>query len=247
MKPYREPTDRRTQARAESGMNNLLWIFVGSLITVMIGVFLYLSPLFDGIRNDVDVNPPMEVKPLPQEPVEKDGYKFYDILPERDFKGSGSGLGENPQDAPSQTPSAQEPTTKTVDVIVTAPRDKNSNNITVVEENETYDDTTAPADETAGKVDEATEEAINANISIKAGKTYILQVRSYDNAEEADRKRDEVVMAGVDARVVRRLDASGAELFQVISSPMSSRAVAIDAEQRLSANGIDAIIVEQRH
>lgn len=71
-------------------------------------------------------------------------------------------------------------------------------------------------------------------------------MRSYDNAEDADKKRLEVVMAGVDARVVHRIDPSGMSLYQVITTPFSSRVAAIEAERKLSSNGIDTIIVEQR-
>lgn len=238
MKPYQEPVNRKEQARTRLGWTSLLWIFVGSLITVMIGVFLYLSPLFDSFKKEVDVNQETPVTPLPQAPQKPEEYEFYEILPEREFKGSQSGLGEDPTQA-QQTPSTDtKPApqqTRSPDVVVSAKADDPQ--ITVVEENDTYDEQETAQDDTAQKIDQ---------IQVSSAVTYILQVRSYDNAEDADKKRLEVVMAGVDARVVHRIDPSGMSLYQVITTPFSSRVAAIEAERKLSSNGIDTIIVEQR-
>ncbi len=54
-------------------------------------------------------------------------------------------------------------------------------------------------------------------------------------------------MAGIEAQVIRTKDPSGVELYRVISTPMNSRAAAIEAERQLSESGIDALIVEQRY
>lgn len=243
MRPYKEPVSRQTQARTRLGLASLLWMFVGAIITVMVGVFLYLSPLFDGFRKDVDVNPEVLVKPLPQTPTKPNEYEFYEILPERDFRGSQSGLGRAPDEAsaePAQNKAASQQKAQSpqkVDVVVSAkPED---GEITVSESNETYDDAppaSAPQDSAKVKISPTQETAY----------TYILQVRSYDNVEEADKKRNEVIMAGVDARVVHRIDTSGVALYQVVSAPFNSRVSAMEAEQKLSNNGIDALLIEQR-
>lgn len=240
---YKAPVDRKTQERTKAGWQSLLWMFVGAVIAVMIGVFLYLSPLFDGFRKEVEPNTPAEVTPLPT-PTEKKGeYEFYEILPERKFQGSGSGLGTAPE---PQTTEAEQPKRKyDVDAVVVAPKSANDE-ITVVEEDATYDE----ADPATGN-DTATQSGTSdrqGEIKVsKSNSTYILQVRSYDNADDADRKLAEVIMAGVDAHVVQRQDASGVELYQVISQPMNSKAAAYAAEQKLSEYGIDSIVVEQRH
>lgn len=234
---FREPVDRRTEARTRSGWISLLWMFVGAVIAVMIGVFLYLSPLFDSYKpKEVDVNPEVAVEPLPQTPKPRE-YEFYEVLPKRDFQGGQSGLGQAPEPAPQESTKEQQPTTpapattKAVDVVVSAKPDE----ITVVEENDTYD---APTKEG---------ETAKAQVSTTpVTRTYILQVRSYDNAEEADKKRNEVIMAGVDARVVHRIDPSGVALYQVISVPFSDRQEAEEAEKILGNNGIDVIVIEQR-
>lgn len=234
---FREPVDRRTEARTRSGWTSLLWMFVGAVIAVMVGVFLYLSPLFDSYKpKEVDVNPEVPVEPLPQNTKPRE-YEFYEVLPKRDFQGGQSGLGNAPEPTP-QEPTKEQPATPkpapapTVDVVVSAKPDE----ITVVEENETYDAPTKEGETAKAQVSTA-----------PVVHSYMLQVRSYDNAEEADKKRNEVIMAGVDAKVVHRIDPSGVALYQVVSVPFSSRQEAKEAEQVLSNNGIDAIVIEQRH
>ncbi len=43
------------------------------------------------------------------------------------------------------------------------------------------------------------------------------------DADEADRRRAQVLMAGVDARVVKNTTGNGLPLYQVISRPMNKR------------------------
>lgn len=130
-KRYKQPIHRDTEARTRSGLLSLFWMFVGAVIAVMVGVFLYMSPLFDGFRKEVEVNPPAEVAPVPQTP-QKNEYEFYEILPKREFKGGGAGLGE-------QKPAETE--------VVPPPADipEEDGNIEIVEENATYDDPAEPA------------------------------------------------------------------------------------------------------
>lgn len=73
---------------------------------------------------------------------------------------------------------------------------------------------------------------------------YILQIKSYEKAEDADLKRAEVLMAGVDAIVVRQ-DTKDGYVYQVISTPMTQKE-ASTASVRLRNNGIDALLIEQR-
>lgn len=129
-KRYKQPIHRDTEARTRSGLLSLFWMFVGAVIAVMVGVFLYMSPLFDGFRTEVEVNPPAEVVPLPQTPT-KNEYEFYEILPTREFKGGGAGLGEQkPLEAEPAMPPAVE---------------DDGSHIEIVEENATYDDPVEPA------------------------------------------------------------------------------------------------------
>ena len=73
-----------------------------------------------------------------------------------------------------------------------------------------------------------------------------MQINSYTNADEADRRRAQVLMAGVDAKVVKNETANGQTIYQVISTKMTSRQSVANAQQRLQNNGIDSLIVEQR-
>ncbi|UZA29651.1 hypothetical protein LP097_12165 [Moraxella bovis] len=47
-------------------------------------IFLYLSPLFDSFKTEVEVNPPTKVEPLPQK-EQANNYEFYEVLPTREF------------------------------------------------------------------------------------------------------------------------------------------------------------------
>lgn len=225
---YKRPINRRDEANTKLGLASLLWMLIGAIIAVMIGVFFYLSPLFDGFSREVDVNPDAQVTPLPQDTPPTSEYEFYEILPKREFRGDTPNLEDSNDTAAVST---------RIDAVVEAPKHTKEQEaqITVVEEDETYDEPSP----TSTKNEE--------NIHIEASKrTYILQIRSYDNPEDADRKRAEVRMTGIEAKVVRRLDIAGEELYQVVSNPTNSKEDIIKMRQHLSNNGIDALIIEQR-
>lgn len=250
-KEYKQPISRKVKERTNTGVMSLLWMFIGAIIAVMIGVFLYLSPLFEGYRK-VDVNPEVKVEPLANESDTKAGkdYEFYDILPKRKFQGSESGLGDEPEELEVQPRPAQK---SSPDVVVSAKKSAEDADITIVEGDDTYDGDNGDERVVAQKTRSKTSKTEDADkeidkIQISANKvSYILQIRSYKNAEEADKKRTEVLMAGIEAQVIRTKDPSGVELYRVISTPMNSRAAAIEAERQLSESGIDALIVEQRY
>lgn len=233
---YDKPISHEQKTRTSSGLNSLLWMFVGALIAVMIGVFLYLSPLFDSFKADVEANPPVQIKPLPQNEQQTDNYEFYEVLPGRKFE-TGANAVESEKDLKTQTT-----TTATPDAIIIAKKAEisdivddeilttNTTDVVIEEEDVTYEDETIP----------------QGNIQIGANQnSYILQIRSYDNPEDADRMRAEVMMAGVDARIVQRTDGD-VTLYQVISNTMTSREEALFVSKRLSRSGIDSLVVEQR-
>ncbi len=235
-RPYEQPISHQQKKRTSSGLISLLWMFVGALIAVMIGFFLYLSPLFDGFKTEVDVNPPTKVEPLPQQ-EETDDYEFYEVLPRREFQTGGGVVGEEVQVTSSVEIKP--------DAVVAASNEMSGE----VSQDDSSDGSAVTFEE--GEV-VAIEEPINKENakegSIKVTATqnsYILQIRSYDNPEDADRMRAEVMMSGVDARVIKRMD-NGVELYQVISNIMNSKEEVMRASQRLSDNGIDSLIVEQK-
>lgn len=73
---------------------------------------------------------------------------------------------------------------------------------------------------------------------------YFLQIKSYYNADEADNKRSEVLMAGVDAVVERHQTQEGELVFVVVSAPMDEQN-AKTAHRRLQNSGIDALLLRQ--
>lgn len=239
-RPYDKPVSREQKVRTSSGLISLLWMFVGAVIAVMIGLFLYLSPLFDGFKTDVEVNPPVKVEPLPQTDESND-FEFYEVLPTREFQ-----TGESVTGTKSVELNDDQMTTKPDAVVTSEQSDatrlrqdsvpsERADAVVITEEELTYDGTNYGANGTEN------------NINITAvNNSYILQIRSYDSPDEADRMRAEVMMSGVDARVIKRVD-DGIELYQVISNTMNSKEEALSASRRLSSNGIDSLVVEQRH
>lgn len=228
--PKQGAIDRAAEAHAKSGLHSLFMMVIGALVAVMVGVFIYLSPFFD--EKTLDVNgQEAKVVPLPEK-NDQMKYEFYEVLPSQDFHSVPEGLSE-----PNDELSVGE---LTVDAVVedNSPKadDKSvDDEIVVVEELGTYDDMADMDDKPA-------------NVKISAGDvTYILQVYTYVNADEADRRRAEVIMAGVNAEVVRREIGEDDVIYQVVSEPMASRELALRAYERLKRNGIDAVVVEQRH
>ena len=109
------------------------------------------------------------------------------------------------------------------------------------------DDTKANLGDTKASVD-ATAAATDSTSSkdIQPTSTYILQINSFDNADAADRRRAEVLMAGVDAQIVKKRLSDESMVYQVISRPMPNSQLAAQAQRRLQNSGIDSLIVEQR-
>lgn len=210
--------DKELEIRQKSGMQSLFMMFMGAVLAVMIGVFFYLSPFFNQ-KTTAPLNAPVQVVPLEQA-NEQAQYEFYEVLPEQEFRSIPEGVGV--QDEPETLE------LKVDEVVRPAPAPaETADEIVVVEENETYD-------------------APSMSIQRSNDTTYILQIRSYDNAAEADSRLGEVMMTGVDAEVVKRSDGAGGILYQVVSTPFVSRDAAMVAYGRLQSNGIDAVVIEQK-
>lgn len=255
-----------TQKRKTSSVSGLLWMFVGAILTLMIGVFLYLSPLFDfSPAGESENDPDRQVEPRVNTDVDNGDYEFYDILPNQE-------MATIPDEAIGNTDSEQTGTIEAFepDVVITQPESPTNNSdsgnfgvtenttieptrgaqsnagnttdndIVIVEENATYDGTAPSTTPTRPNNTTATVQRP------AVATTYILQINSFGNADEADRRRAQVLMAGVDATVIKNTTGSGAPIYQVISRPMNNRQVVNNAQQRLQNNGIDSIIVEQR-
>lgn len=191
------------------------------VIAAALLVALYFSPLAQSYRNSTKIVVVEEepVRPIAQtQTIPAPDFEFYDVLPKQDFRSV-------PEGVSVQETVSDEARTLAADAVVQS----TEATIEVVEEDVTYDGDDGDAPQSVAV-------------------TYILQIRSYPDAKEADDKRAEVMLAGVDALVVRRVDkATGASFYQVVSMPMTSRAEASQALLKLRNNGIDAMMVEQRH
>lgn len=253
-----------TEKRKTSSASGLLWMFVGAVLTLMIGVFLYLSPWFNFSPADTAADPNKQIQQRVDTDADNGDYEFYDILPNQEMatvpdeefdKTDSDQLGEiidfEPDVIVNQTdstvPGANDGTGNISEGTTSVPNAGNSSSnddIVIIEEDATYDGT--PATSNTGT---STNKPNASNASIQAAKpaaTYILQINSFGDADEADRRRAQVLMAGVDAKVVKNTTGNGLPIYQVISRPMTSRQAVATAQQRLQNNGIDSIIVEQR-
>ena len=240
-------------------------MLVGAILTLMIGVFLYLSPLFDFSPTDSTAgsDPDRQVQPRVDTDTDNSDYEFYDILPNQEMAtipdedlgeidGQTGNINEfepdvvvnQPEDTSSPTDTGNfgiaESTTREPSRSNT---DTADNDIVIIEENTTYDGA-PPANNTT--FNRAAETGTASVQRATPAATYILQINSFGNADEADRRRAQVLMAGVDARVVKNTTGNGLPIYQVISRPINNRQAVASAQQRLQNNGIDSIIVEQR-
>ena len=258
----KKPKGATEKRQKSSNISSFLWMLIGAILTLMIGVFLYLSPLFNfkPAGEDTANNAEHQVKPKVETDTDNGDYEFYDVLPNQEMA-TIPDEAITPADGSDSVPQTFEP-----DVVVTQPQPQprpteegsatgqnppsaaeqnaGNNQIVIVEENETYDGTPVPVAPVADNKPPA-----SGTISIEEAqptKTYILQINSFGSADEADRRRAQVLMAGVDAKVVKKSTANGQPLYQVISRPMNNRQAVASAQQRLQNNGIDSLIVEQR-
>ena len=244
MKKTRHTEDLDTAETTRRGLHSLLMMLVGSVITVMIAVFLYLSPFFD--IKPPRIEPQAEVRPLPE--TESPDYEFYDVLPEQEFRSVPEGVSVQSRIIEGQEDSFRPDTVVSEDSV----RQSTSNPGTRQQAND-QDDIALEADMTTESDAQPRQDRAQSNtggIRISQSNpnaTYILQVRSYTEADDADQRRAEVIMAGVDAEVLRRKSADGQTLYQVVSMPMRTRDAAMSAYKRLQNAGIDAVIVEQKH
>jgi cell division protein FtsN len=80
--------------------------------------------------------------------------------------------------------------------------------------------------------------------STKVASHYLLQVNSYQSADEADKQRAAVLLAGLPADVRHTTTADGQEWYRVVSGPFDSRDEASKAQRQLQDSGIDALVVQ---
>ena len=74
-----------TAKRKTSSASGLLWMFVGAVLTLMIGVFLYLSPWFNFSPADTAADPNKQIQQRVDTDADNGDYEFYDILPNQEM------------------------------------------------------------------------------------------------------------------------------------------------------------------
>ena len=81
-------------------------------------------------------------------------------------------------------------------------------------------------------------------VEVERPQTYILQVRSYEDADQADARRAEIILNGLSAEVV--VANEGNKIwYRVLSGPYYSEEAARIGQQTLQNGGIDSFIVKQ--
>lgn len=79
---------------------------------------------------------------------------------------------------------------------------------------------------------------------VKPAQSYILQVRSFDDPDQADARRAEIILNGLSADVVKIVE-GGKVWYRVVSGPYDSQDAALIAQQTLQHSGIDSIVVKR--
>ncbi len=80
--------------------------------------------------------------------------------------------------------------------------------------------------------------------TITGRSNYILQVRSFEDPDQADSRRAEIILNGLSAEVIM-INEGNKVWYRVISGPYDSQQAAHIAQQSLQNAGIDSIIVKQ--
>lgn len=257
------------------GLPAWLWMIIGSLLTLAIGLFFYLwNPLkSDSVAKDPEVQ--LEAgdtetgSTTTNDKQDSSNYEFYDLLPEQEvtpIPDTAITTGDKPKE--------------NVDVTIKLPTEDFDNDATYsqggeiqnpqvalpapVEDtgsDETYDGG-APADNPAHAQSSQSQPKTITNVDGSAvissdpiadtikninETSYILQINSFTSAEDADRRRAEVLLAGIDANVVKTTKSNGKTLYQVISRSYDNKTQAATAQLRLQTSGIDSLVVERKH
>lgn len=187
-----------------------------------------------------------------------DGYEFYDLLPEQEVT-------PIPDDVVVLQPDNEKKVTNTKADVTIAPKNKpkpvqktqpkisettqvktqKADNPKADTDNQKVSSEKPQTDATSDvQVDTDSNDPIEQIIEEET--SFILQINSYGTAEEADRRRAEVLLAGIDAQVLKSTMGDGAVLYQVVSKAYDSKKHVFLAQERLKASGIDALVVERR-
>ena len=266
----KRPKGKGTVERRQSGgAASLLWMFVGAVLTIMCVLVLYLWNPFD-IGSEAKVEK-RTVEPINQPMSETNDFEFYDLLPDQEMISlpdeavfiedePSTGMEDLQPDVVLTQPGTESRDSsvrssdnfgiseeRTISPAPSQQTPSGEQDIVIVEEEGTYDDPVAEGNQGAAARSSKGNSASQAAAKPAPAKpSYILQINSFSSAEEADKRRAQVLMAGVDAHVVKSKMANGQVVYQVVSPTMNNRQNVVAAQQRLQNNGIDSLVVEQR-
>lgn len=226
------------QDKPANQVSFLLAMLVGAILTMGIGLFIYLWNPFNQSKTVV-AEETTTIRTKEPEVVDKPNYEFYDVLQESQQ------TSVNNQAVTGQTEKKASPAKE---LPQPAENTANANTSDKSESEVTHDlpDLTGKeTDDNAVATTNNGSESQPVVVDVKPNTVYFLRINSYDNVDDADRRRAEVLMVGVDAQIIKRQLNDGTEVFEVISRVMPTQQQVMDARQRLQDNGIDAIIAEQ--
>lgn len=201
-------------------MKKILAILPLMVIIVLIGLAVWLWQKTDIAKPVVEPHTPAPLAP-------KIDYQFYEVLPRQALV-----------PLPDEVPDKPVPDYKADVVVKTdgAPPDDMP-----------PADASPPSSEPDDHEKSTHENSVNDTTPIiqENNVRYVLQINSFETQKDADDRRAQVLLAGVNAQVVVR-DFNGQTLYQVVSMPMNDKTEIMRAQQKLSNHGIDALVIEQR-
>ena len=119
------------------------------------------------------------------------------------------------------------------------PEQKVKDHVMVIEPQQPKPKTTDEAE-----ITDPLELGLDSSTLTEKPQSYILQVRSYEDPDQADARRAEIILNGLSAEVI--IANEGNKIwYRVISGPYYSEEAAHIAQQTLQNGGIDSFIVKQ--
>lgn len=232
-----------TPNKPSNSMEILAKIFVGILIMTVVGLFVYLLNPFGDKTPSQPVDDRIKPKQINKEQPD---YQFYELLPDQQV----SGVPTKPIN--NANSSSQKPDAVVVQKKSTKAETSNKTASTPTADMDTAQNSDNLNEQTnISQLEAQTSKAISKAKAVienaQTDKTYILQINSFDNADDADKRRAEVLIAGVDAQVVKKRLNDDSMIYQVISRQMPNVQMAQQAQKRLQNSAIDSLIVEQHH
>ncbi len=193
-----------------------LWLLFGTLVGLSIAVLLFLWQPW----RPAERADPTAVANLPAvdpQPENKADYQFYDLLPKQQVTPVPD------QEIPLNTSKTAQPLPSPLpsEPLLTEETVRATQN-------------------------QATPDPFEESLTVSRAPQYLLQINSFQNPDEADRQRAEVLLVGLSADVRQHVDSVGVRWYRVVSGPYVNKDEAQQAHRLLQDSGIAALVVEQR-